>query len=177
MTNKTPLYTTYWVVPDRFLAGPSPLRIPADNPIAVLQELVKLGINTFINLTFENDVTGASYQHLLRSLPENENINYYNLPIEDFNIPTKEGMREILDTIKKEMDNGNNIYLHCFGGIGRTGTVVGCYLVEQGMTGNQALTQIINLRKTLGYVWGGSPETDEQIQFVLNWQTGWLKEN
>ena len=31
------------------------------------------------------------------------------------------------------------MYLHCWGGVGRTGTVVGCWLVRHGRTGDEAL--------------------------------------
>src|SRR3712207_6971239 len=37
-------------------------------------------------------------------------------------------------------------YVHCWGGIGRTGTVVGCYLVEHGMDGEQAIAAIAEWR-------------------------------
>ena len=33
------------------------------------------------------------------------------------------------------------VYVHCWGGIGRTGTVVGCWLVRHGMTGDEALAE------------------------------------
>ena len=50
-------------------------------------------------------------------------------------------MREILDHLRTRLDSGHKVYVHCWGGIGRTGTVVGCHLVEQGMTADQALEQ------------------------------------
>ena len=37
---------------------------------------------------------------------------------------------------------GRTVYLHCRGGIGRTGTVLGCYLVRQGQTAEEALASI-----------------------------------
>ena len=34
------------------------------------------------------------------------------------------------------------VYVHCWGGIGRTGTTVGCWFVRHGRTGDQALAEI-----------------------------------
>ncbi len=59
------------------------------------------------------------------------------------------------------------MYLHCFDGIGRTGTVVGCYLVRQGMTGNEALEQIDRLRQGTLDGWNESAETEEQRHMIL----------
>ena len=84
-------------------------------------------------------------------------------------------MRQVLDSIENLLEQGRNPYLHCMGGIGRTGTVVGCYLVEQGFTGEQALAQIMTLRQNPGRLWGSSPETNAQKEFVLNWKSSSLK--
>ncbi|RME87365.1 MAG: phosphatase [Anaerolineae bacterium] len=98
-------------------------------------------------------------------------IRYYRFPIGDFGLPTREQMTAILDAIDDALAEGHNLYLHCWGGIGRTGTVVGCYLVRHGMSGEQAL-------KRLGEWWltvpksayhPHSPETRAQYRFVLNW--------
>ena len=58
---------------------------------------------------------------------------------------------QILDDLDQALADGHRVYLHCFGGIGRTGTVVGCYLVRHGMTGNEVLEQIAAWRR-------GTPE-------------------
>ena len=44
--------------------------------------------------------------------------------------------------IDEAMSAGKAVYVHCWGGVGRTGTVVGCWLVRHGRTGEQALEQI-----------------------------------
>jgi hypothetical protein len=66
---------------------------------------------------------------------------------------------------------GRKIYLHCWGGIGRTGTTVGCYLVRQGKSGAEALEQLAawwrNVPKSRYFP--RSPETDAQMDFVLHW--------
>jgi hypothetical protein len=171
MTNTTPpLPVTYWVVPGRFLAGPQPLVIQETSPYQTIETLVSGGINAFIDLTYPAEMMGASYKPIIEKMTDHPGIRYFNHPIRDFGLPTQEVMRGILDRIKNLLDESCNIYLHCYGGIGRTGTVVGCYLVEQGMTGNQALEQITELRKDLSWMRVPSPETRSQRDFILNWK-------
>ena len=56
--------------------------------------------------------------------------------IVDMDVPrSQQQTAGILDAIDKALEDGKNVYVHCWGGIGRTGTVVGCWLVRHGMTG------------------------------------------
>ena len=61
-------------------------------------------------------------------------VAYHRFPVTDLNVPTADGMRAILDCIDAAIDAGAPVYVHCWGGIGRTGTVVCCWLVERGRT-------------------------------------------
>ena len=42
----------------------------------------------------------------------------------------------------RRWSDGKNVYVYCWGGIGRTSTAVGCWLVRHGMTGDEALAEI-----------------------------------
>jgi hypothetical protein len=61
--------------------------------------------------------------------------------------------------------------LHCWGGIGRTGTTVGCFLVRHGLEGNEALRQIAQWWQDVpkSRIHPHSPETLEQANFVRDW--------
>jgi protein tyrosine phosphatase len=107
---------------------------------------------------------------LLRLTAENEDtVTHRRISIHDMDIPTREEMIQILDTIDTALESGHKIYLHCYGGIGRTGTVVGCHQVRHGMDGVTALGQIASWRQDIPDGWRRSPETEEQRQFVLRW--------
>jgi len=68
--------------------------------------------------------------------------------------------------------DGHTVYVHCQGGMGRTGTVVGCYLVRHGMGGEDALEEIACLRRGTPREGKPSPFRKAQRQVVLNWPVG-----
>ncbi|MCB5286265.1 MAG: dual specificity protein phosphatase family protein [Candidatus Cloacimonetes bacterium] len=172
-----PFPRSYWVREFDFLAGYT----PADGNHQIMEEklrsLVKAGICTIINLMEpdEVDYTGGlfeQYEQPLREIAkaQNREIAYHNIPIVDRNIPTKETMRRILHAINASLRQGKPVYVHCWGGKGRTGTVVGCWLVDSGIAdGKTALKMIQDLRKDDPKRDDPSPETGDQESFVLNW--------
>ena len=56
--------------------------------------------------------------------------------------------------------------MHCWAGCGRTGVVVGSWLVRHGVDPQEALGRIAEARGL------GCPQTLEQRTFVLDWQEG-----
>lgn len=169
-----PIPESYWVIPGQFLAGEYP-------GTAYFPELTRkrlgaflaAGFDTFIDLTSPGEI--EPYEPLLR-----EEAGYYNLPVQhirlpigDFGLPQPAQMTATLDALAAALSAGRKPYLHCYGGIGRTGTVVGCYLVCQGLTGQQALDQLAawwkHVPKSSRYP--HSPETLQQEQFVREWHT------
>ncbi|HYJ99663.1 MAG TPA: hypothetical protein VEX14_16495, partial [Burkholderiaceae bacterium] len=92
---------------------------------------------------------------------------WHGFAITDFSTPAVELMRRIVDALDDELACGARVYLHCHAGVGRTGTAVGCWLVEHGFTGGDALKLIAHKREAL---LGQSPETDAQREFVRRWR-------
>ena len=70
-------------------------------------------------------------------------VTHQRHTIGDFSVPdSPKFMAATLDAIDSAISDGNTVYVHCWAGVGRTGTVVGCWLVRHGKTGDEALAQI-----------------------------------
>jgi protein-tyrosine phosphatase len=82
-------------------------------------------------------------------------------------------MKTILDVIDSQLAQQRPVYVHCWGGRGRTGTVVGCYLARHGIAlGEEALDQIRHMRREEETADKPSPETDSQCNMVREWKQG-----
>lgn len=155
-----------WVREGVLLAGPYPA--PHDDAAARarLRALLAAGITVFVDLTEEGE--RPPYLETLRdeAARGGRGAVHYRLSIPDFGVPDEAHMVTILDTIDGAIAAGQAVYVHCLGGVGRTGTVVGCYLARHGAGGEEALRRVAAL---LGE---GSPETEAQRQFVRRWREG-----
>lgn len=100
-------------------------------------------------------------------------VEHRRLAIRDMSIPEVEYMQAILAQIDAWLAADRRVYVHCWGGIGRTGSVIGCYLVHGGLPGDHALARMAELwqgvsagkRQRYPY----SPQTAEQQHFVRHW--------
>jgi protein-tyrosine phosphatase len=77
-------------------------------------------------------------------------------------VPTPDVLEAALDEIDGELAAGGLVYVHCWAGCGRTGVVVGSWLVRHGMEPNDALARIAETRGL------GCPQTLEQRLLVLD---------
>jgi hypothetical protein len=166
-----PIAESYWVETGRLLAGEYPGKFDQELTRKRLDALIEAGFDTFIDLTKPNEI--FPYANVLFQEAKAYDIQavYHRFPIGDFGLPTFEGMNAILDRIEERLEAGRRIYLHCWGGIGRTGTTVGCYLVRQGKTADEALDQLSTWWRTVpkSQYHPHSPETPEQVDFIRTW--------
>jgi hypothetical protein len=166
------LVECYWVLPGQFLAGEYPAHIERPQAIQRLDALLAAGLDSFFDLTEPGEL--QPYLPLLqqRASLKGSQISYQRFPIVDLGLPDRAGMLALLAAIESALAHGRRIYAHCWGGIGRTGLTVGCFLVHRGYSGPQALKQIAAWRRSQGTLQSiaESPETAEQIQFVLHWR-------
>jgi protein-tyrosine phosphatase len=156
----------------RLIAGEYPGDRDDTSARAKLGALLDAGVTTFIDLTEPHEL--APYDALVAEVARvrGREVKHHRVPIRDVSVPKSAVvMREILDLIDAALDDGGVVYVHCWGGVGRTGTVVGCHLVRSGMTGDEALARVAELFKhTEKYPRRGrSPETDEQEAYVRAW--------
>ena len=160
----------YWLLPGRMLAGEYPGRIDAEEQSRRLGAIIGAGVNCLIDLTGESEGL-PPYVDALHVAAQGVAIQCQRFAIADYSVPQAQTMRRILDAVDASLEAGDTIYLHCHGGIGRTGTVVGCWLVERGFTPTQAMALIADKWQvmTKRYRSPESPETPEQREFIAAW--------
>ena len=160
----------YWVEPGRLLAGEYPGDEDDDVTRQKLGELLDAGVRTFVDLTEAGEL--VSYEPALQAEAEARGIEvrYHRHPIRDLDVTDPPGMRAILDVIDDAIAHDAPVYVHCWGGIGRTGTVVGCWLVERGRTNDEALADIVLLRGRTRKRLIKSPEMAVQYGFIKRWR-------
>lgn len=169
MIPERPTPDCYWVAPG-FLAGDYPRTRDEDSSRDKLRRILDAGVTCFVDLTTRDDWL-EPYDRLLEELAAGAAVRESH-PVPDLSIPdSPRTTRAILDTIDRVIDEGGTAYLHCWGGIGRTGTIVGCWLVRHGMTGEAALARVAELWVTrAGSEWTASPQTEQQFRYVREWR-------
>lgn len=159
MSKTKPIINSYQV-DERIYAGEYARDL--NNPQIKVDDLVSFGITHFIDLTEEGEL--ASYNEYLP-----ENCCHCRFPIRDVSVPSEcKGVYELMKYLDTVRSNPNNkIYIHCWGGVGRTGLIVGCYYVYRGETYKQALAHLReSFKQCPKSERRRTPETQEQEDFI-----------
>ena len=177
-----PTRRSYWVVEGRLAAGAYPGKAgrgDREHVPEVLEQLLHAGINTFVNLTQDDpDVfPHGTDVHLTRyHRTADGRAEVLACPVPDMGVPYggEEELVGILDSLDEALSAGGTAYVHCWGGLGRTGLVVGCWLARHGYgSGRDVLSVLDDLRLgDLGAGYRQSPQTPDQVAMVVGWEAG-----
>ena len=94
-------------------------------------------------------------------------VECLSLPIPDARAPLPAAMQMILEKIESCLHEQTPTYLHCWGGHGRTGTVIACHLIQKGHTPQQAISKLLAMRANLPK--NHHPFEGDQERFVYSW--------
>ncbi len=178
MTASTPPHPrSYWVA-ERLLAGCYPGDRHPEQAREKVAAILGAGVTHFVSL-MEVDEVGhagepfAPYDALAREAASDRAPEFARHPIRDLSIPTVAEMRAALDRIDAIRAAGGTAYIHCWGGRGRTGTAVACWLVRHGHAAPaDAVARLQTLLGPSPHLFAQTPETDEQRAFVAAWKEG-----
>ena len=161
-----PLYQSYKVDVDGVMfAGEYPGDRDEEVAKRKIAQMHSFGIRHIVDLTEEGEL--CPYSHLLPS-----DMTHYRFPIKDVSVPKDtESVRGLIQRIDELKTLGGYVYIHCWGGVGRTGTVVACYISahKRELDANQVLAMLRGFfsmmpkssrRKT--------PDSRSQVSYIKN---------
>ncbi|MCX7046459.1 MAG: dual specificity protein phosphatase 23 [Candidatus Sumerlaeota bacterium] len=91
-------------------------------------------------------------------------FEYFLSPIPDFSVPSLPQVEECLRFIESNLKADKPVAVHCRAGMGRTGTILACYLIRhEGKSAQDAIARIRQMRP-------GSIETEEQEEFIQDYE-------
>jgi protein-tyrosine phosphatase len=90
-------------------------------------------------------------------------IDLVRLPIPDVDVPPdRDRARAVVQEIVARLARGEKVVIACRGGLGRTGMIAACTLVDMGASPVQAVAAVRRARH-------GAIQTREQEKYVLDW--------
>ena len=162
----------YWLLPGRIIAGEYPRNLDDESSRLKLRTILAAGVTQFVDLTEAHEL--EPYTDIMQAEAAQQGLTakHRRHPIRDLRVPKSDAMRVILDSVAT--NHAGVTYVHCWGGVGRTGTVAGCLLIEAGFTAEEAITILakkwVVMEKRRRHP--RTPETREQFEFIRAWKGG-----
>lgn len=165
----------WWVLPGRLLAGEYPGSLDPVQSARKRQVLLDAGVDSIVDLTEAGEWAGGGkrlepYAELLTADAVTRDLcppAHARHPIPDTGVIADAGYDRIVRHIDAELAAGRIVYVHCWGGKGRTGTAVGCWLIDHESVGYpKVLQRMQELRRGSRKAGHRVPDTDEQSEVL-----------
>ena len=131
-----------------------------------LSTFVNLNCSTIVSLVEDSEFDQLCEKKLFVRNIYNHNLKWIHMPIADLKAPDHEFKQKWITTktlLKNDLLKGNNIVLHCKGGIGRSGTIAALILIDHGAINVNAIKDVRERRN-------GAIENALQEKFVLDYK-------
>jgi protein-tyrosine phosphatase len=153
-------YTTYpFQIGDNFVAlSPLPGKENLEEDVKSLKEQ---NITAVVSLVSEEELKERGLTNFFEVFAAN-GIEVYHSPITDFGLPRETQMDSIIQYMQSQLDADQNVLVHCMGGYGRSGTVMGSY--ANSVLGVENPIEFVRLTRGEHAI-----ETEEQEEFVRNY--------
>lgn len=125
------------------------------------RRLYELGFHHVVCLCCERVDYNPAPLRMLRKV-EMEDLHHGNEPL--YPAMNERLVRDAVSAINACMDKGEGVAVHCVGGTGRTGTVIGCVLRSRGYSADEVIAYLDYVNKQRGR--RGWPEAPWQADMV-----------
>jgi len=159
-----PTPESFWIEEGQLLAGKYAGAKEESVSRRKLRALATSGVTLIVDLTDADDRL-APYGNFLPDL-----MHRVTIPVRDLRAPSLEQIAAAVEVIDAEIGQGGIVYIHCWGGCGRTGAVVAAWLVSKGWSAETALDHYAQLSRSV--CGRRCPEMDEQFARVREFAAG-----
>ena len=144
--------------------GPSVFRVQWERDLILdLRAVADWGATALVSLIGYSEMSRLGVSDL-GDAAEKAGLDWHHLPIEDLNVPDEQFARRWAysgHVLRRKLEAGERVVLHCRGGLGRTGTIAARLAIELGEAPAAALQSVRAARK-------GAVETSVQEAYVLD---------
>ena len=130
MTDRSRLpYDADWIVDGRICA----MALPSEADIGLLRSC---GFTAVVSIASEE------YADPVGEWCQAGGLRYARYRVADMTVPEAADVRDFVAEVAHELEHGGRVAVHCLGGVGRTGTMIACYLVSAGSTADEAIDEV-----------------------------------
>jgi protein-tyrosine phosphatase len=103
--------------------SPLPGKVNLDEDIETIQAA---GITKMVSLVSQKELEAKGLSDYFERMEE-AGIEVFHSPVIDYGLPSASQVDSIINFMELQKDANENVLIHCMGGYGRSGTIMGCY--------------------------------------------------
>jgi protein-tyrosine phosphatase/nicotinamidase-related amidase/aminoglycoside phosphotransferase (APT) family kinase protein len=99
-------------------------------------------VEMVVNLVTQPELDWAGVEAPQQAMLEGGIHLYIHEPIRDQDVPSMTQALNLVRQIRGALRSGQNVMVHCMGGLGRSGTIVACALASGGLSAQEAIAAV-----------------------------------